>query len=279
MKTPLQIDLRSIIRKRLPEGKGERIPGFIFTVLERLICQKELNEMLRFGFPKEGYQFARAILQHLDITIKVEGLENITPGRHVFVSNHPLGGLDGIALIALLGERYGDDGIRFLVNDMLMNVDPLKKVFLPVNKFGAQGRDVARAIDESYASGRQVMIFPAGLVSRLGEKGVIADLDWQKTFVTKSVEHGRDIIPIRFVAHNRPRFYRIAKWRKKLNVKVNLEQILLPSEVCHTRNVTFRIIIGKPISPEKLLAEGLSPKESARKIRSEVYRLLPPEKI
>lgn len=270
---PLQIDLRHIIRARLPERYRKVVPGFLFSILEKIICQDQLNAMLRHAYPRRGSEFASAILEHLSISLKVEGLDKIPTGRHVFASNHPLGGLDGIALIALLGDIYGDNNIRFLVNDLLMNVEPLKDVFLPVNKFGSQARSVAEAIDSSYASDRQIVIFPAGLVSRLGDDGKIADLQWQKGFVSKAIKYNRDIIPVRFVALNRKRFYRTARLRKRLGLKVNIEQALLPSEVCATRNVEFRIIFGSPLTPSRLAEEGMSPLQIAAELRRRVYAL------
>lgn len=98
----------------------------------------------------------------------------------MFASNHPLGALDGIALISLIGGHYGDSNVRFLVNDLLMNLEPLRNVFLPINKFGAQGRDNARSISAAMASDMQMVQFPAGLVSRLHPGGKIADLEWKK---------------------------------------------------------------------------------------------------
>lgn len=140
MDKPIEIDLHGILRSRLPRNVGRIVPGFLISGLERLIRQKELNEMLRAAFPARGSAFARKILEHLGVTVEVKGLENLEGHRRLmFASNHPLGGLDGIALIAVLGERYGDDGIRFLVNDMLMNVEPLRDMFIPVNKYGRQG--------------------------------------------------------------------------------------------------------------------------------------------
>ena len=197
----------------------------------------------------------------------------------VFASNHPLGGLDGIALIAVLGQRYGDENIRFLVNDLLMNVEPLGTVFLPINKYGSQARAAAEAINAEYASDRQIVIFPAGLVSRLHPGGEVHDLKWQKAFVQKAIENDRDIIPVRFVALNRKRFYRLAKWRKKLGIKVNIEQATLPAELCASRGKRFRIIIGQPVSVSELRASDRSFPQLAEDLRAAIYRLSPPEKI
>ncbi|MDE5586678.1 MAG: 1-acyl-sn-glycerol-3-phosphate acyltransferase [Muribaculaceae bacterium] len=277
----LQLDIEAILRKRIPVSKQRLIPGFLYGALSRLIHQDELNEILRVTYPSQGSEFSRKVLKHLDINVEVEGVENLPSPDHrvVFASNHPLGGLDGIALIAVLGQRYGDGNIRFLVNDLLMNVEPLGNVFLPINKYGSQARAAAEAINAEYASNRQIVIFPAGLVSRLHPGGEVYDLKWQKAFVQKAIENGRDIVPVRFVALNRKRFYRLAKWRKKLGIKVNLEQATLPAELCASRGKRFRIIIGKPISFSELKMSGKSFPQLAEEIRGYIYTLSTPEKI
>lgn len=261
------INLTEIIRKRLG-SRGKYIPGFLLRALERLICQERLNEILRKLYPAEGSAFAKGVLDELKITLEVEGLEKLPEGEAFeFASNHPLGGLDGITLVSILGGHYGDENLRVLVNDMLMNVIPLSNVFLPINKYGSQGRQSAEAISEAYASGKQIVMFPAGLVSRLHPDGVIRDLQWQKAFVVKALEHGRRIVPIHFEGLNSMKFYKTAKWRKKLGIKVNLEQALLPSELCKAEGNHFKVTFGEPIDVCVLRAAGLKPKEIAEKVR------------
>ena len=273
MNGPLEINLHTILRERLPRRIGRFVPGFMISGLEKVIHQDELNEMLRIAYPARGSAFSRRILEYLDITVEVEGLDKLPSKRLMFASNHPLGGLDGITLIAVLGERYGDNGVRFLVNDMLMNVEPQRDVFLPINKYGSQGREAAKAINEAMASSMQILQFPAGLVSRLHPDGTIADLEWQKAFVAKAIEYERDIVPVYFEGTNTSRFYATAKWRKKLGVKFNMEQALLPGEVCKSRGAKFRIIFGEPISWKALKDSGKSPKQLAAEIREKVYSL------
>ena len=270
---PLILDLHAILRKRMPAKVGRMVPGFLISGLERLIRQNELNEILRIAYPARGSAFSRKVLQHLDISVEVKGLDNLPEGRYMFASNHPLGGLDGITLIAILGEKYGDDGVRFIVNDMLMNVEPLRDVFLPVNKFGAQGRGSAEAINSALASDMQVLQFPAGLVSRKQKGGEISDLEWQKAFVAKAIEYKRDIVPVKFEGFNTARFYNIAKWRKNLGLKINIEQALLPSELCKANGSHYRIIFGEPIGWRSLKESGLPPKQLASQIRATVYSL------
>lgn len=249
-----------------------KIPGPVVSLIEKIIHQDDLNEILRVADPKEGADFADAVYQHLNLKLEVKGWENVpTEGRFVFASNHPLGGLDGIGLVKVLGRKYGDENIRVLVNDMLMNVEPLRKVFLPINKFGTQGREATKAIAEAYASEKQIVMFPAGLVSRLHPDGRIRDLEWQKSFVAKAIDSQRLIIPIRFEGLNRRRFYRLAKWRRKLGLKFNIEQIFLPAEVCASRGKSFSITFLPPVDPAELKVEGLSLHQIAARIREMLY--------
>lgn len=272
---PIQLNLTEIIRDRAGK-RGKWIPSFLLHGLERIIRQDELNEMLRVGFPHEGSAFASRILRHLDITVEVEGLDSLPAGEpFVFASNHPLGGLDGIALVAILGEKYGDDNVRVLVNDLLMNVEPLAGVFLPTNKFSHKGaRESSRLLNEAMERGKQIVMFPAGLVSRLHPGGVIKDLEWKKTFVSKALEFGRRIVPVSFEALNSMKFYRTARWRKKLGLKVNIEQALLPSEVCKSRGKRFRITFLPPVDPAAMAASGMKPGAIASVICGEVVRSL-----
>lgn len=269
---PLEIDLTGIVRSRVKGWKGRLIPGWGLRALERLVCQKELNEMLRMAYPMRGSAFSRRILEHLDITLSVSGLDALPKDEpFIFVSNHPLGGLDGIALTRVLGEYYGDDNVRVLVNDMLMNVEPLRDIFLPINKFGRQGRGAAAEISEAFVEGKQVLMFPAGLVSRLGDDGEIRDLEWHKVFVTKALEYGRRVVPIRFEASNSRFFYRFARWRKKSGLKINIEQALLPRELVKARSGEFLIRIGAPVDLRPLAAEGLPHPAIAQRIKSLLY--------
>ena len=270
----LQLNIKEILKTRIPKKKRRWIPPFLTTAVERLIRQKELNDILKATLPSEGSEFSRRVLEYLGITLEVEGLENLEPShRYMFASNHPLGGLDGMALITVLGKKYGDDNIRFLVNDMLMNVLPLRNIFLPINKFGRQGKDYAMIINEKMESDCQIFQFPAGLCSRLHDNGQISDLEWQKSFIVKAIEYKRDIVPVYFEGRNSMKFYKTARWRKKLGIKFNIEQILLPSELCKSQGSNFKIIFGRPIPWEKLKESGKSPKELAAEIRNTVYNL------
>jgi len=272
--TPLQINLKKILSERIPPAKRKWIPTILVSLLEKTIRQDRLNEILRNAHPLQGSAFAENALRQLDIHLDIVSPQNIPEsGRWVFASNHPLGGLDGIALIKTLGEIYGDDNIRFLVNDMLMNVVPLRNTFLPINKYGSQARNAAVEIDKAYHSDKQIIIFPAGLVSRIQKDGSIKDLEWHKAFVQKAIQSGRGIIPIHFRGLNSPRFYKTALWRKRLGIKVNIEQAFLPAELCNSQGKHFSITFGRPISHEELAGSPLTPARLAQKLRSGIYSL------
>lgn len=267
----MRIDVDKVLRERLPKHY-RYIPRFAVRWLERTICQDQLNAILLKMAGKNSVDAATAALDEMDITVRATGLEQLPEGRYMFVSNHPLGGLDGLALISLLGNRY-DKNIKFLVNDLLMAVEPLRGVFLPVNKYGSQSRAAATQIEEALKSDAQFITFPAGLCSRMQPDGTIADLPWQKAAVAHAVNYQRDIVPIFFDAHNSRFFYRFAKWRKKLGIKFNIELIFLPKEMIKQCGATLRVFIGEPIPWDSL--DARAPKREAARLRELVINMAP----
>lgn len=269
----IQINLRQIVRERL--GRYSRlVPGFVLRRLEKTICQDRLNELLRNNYPREGAEFCEGVLADLDVELTVVGEDKLpspSQRRVVFVCNHPLGGLDGMALIAWATRRYGGP-VHFVVNDLLNAVAPLRSVFVPVNKHGSQSRESIRAVDQAFAGDDPVLVFPAGLCSRRGSDGKIADLEWQKMFVNKAVEHHRNIVPLYFSGRNSDFFYNFAKIRKQLGLKFNIEMIYLPSELFRARGSRFTLVCGDTIGWQELRS-GKAAMEQAAEIRSLVYSL------
>lgn len=239
------IDLNSVLRSKNP-NLLTIIPKFVIRWAEKLIHQDELNEILTKHGHHMGVDFATASLKHLQVNYEVHGIEKTDPNkRYVIVSNHPLGGLDGIILLEAFGNFF-EKNIKLLVNDLLMNVDPLRPVFIPVNKYGRQNVDNAVLIHDAFSSDCQILNFPAGACSRLN-KGVIRDLEWKKTFINQAIKYGRDIIPVYFSGRNSNQFYRIAKLRKALGLKFNFEVILLPHEMFKQKKMKFDVFVGDAI--------------------------------
>lgn len=263
---PIRIDIGSVLDSRLGSNK---VPGWLVRRLEKLIRQNELNALLEYAYPRRGADFCAAVIEHLGIKVKVVGADNFpADGRAVFVSNHPLGGLDGMTLIDLITRQYGREPL-FVVNDLLMAVEPLTDVFLPVNKHGAQSREAICEIDKAMASDRPVIIFPAGLCSRrMG--GEVTDLEWKKMFAQKAVEFKRDVVPMFFGAANSPSFYRWANIRKSLGVKLNIEMALLPGEIFKSAGKTFTVSIGTPVSWRTLPSDA---RAAVMLIRHRTYQL------
>lgn len=268
---PLEINVGEVIKQRLPRY-WRFIPRCLVRKVERTICQEELNKLLRDNFPRRGADFCRGVLSDLDVEVRFHNTELIPRdnSRVLFVSNHPLGGLDGMALIDFV-ERFYGMAPRFIVNDLLNAVEPLSDTFLPVNKHGAQSRQAIEALERAFASDAPLLMFPAGLVSRRGKKGVVVDLQWQKMFVAKARQYGRDIIPLHFYAENSSFFYKFAKFRQRIGLKFNIEMIYLPREVFRSRGKTFDVVVGKPISCAML--GDMPPLEKAQQIRQIVYDL------
>lgn len=266
----LKIDIDALLQSRLPRHH-KFIPAFVRGWLKRIVHQDEINDILERSRGLKGVDMAAFVLNDLGITLNVEGLERLDDDkRYIFASNHPLGGLDGLALIALIGKRY-NGRIKFLVNDLLMALKPFDDIFMPVNKFGRQSREAATMISDAYRSDLQMLTFPAGLCSRLQPDGTVADLKWQKHFVAHAIQDERDVIPVYVKAQNSRFFYRLAKLRAKLGIKFNIEMMFLPDEMFKARNSHLDIVIGQPI-PHTQLDASRQLDEAAR-IRNIVYKL------
>lgn len=264
-----KIDIEKVIASK-SQKLANLLPGFIVRYLKRILHQDELNDFLSRNHQKQGIEFADSVLEELDITFEVKGFENIDPnGRYIFACNHPLGGPDGIILISIFGKKFPK--IRFLVNDILMNIKNLSEVFVPINKHGGQAKEAAKIIEEAYQSESTMLTFPAGLVSRK-QKGKIEDLAWKKSFIAKAKKHKRDIVPLHMDGRNSNFFYNLANLRKFLSLKSNLEMLYLPNELFKQRGKKFTVRIGKPVSYQTF-DSSLSYDKWAEKMKRETYNL------
>jgi len=247
-------------------------PPFLLNYLKRIIHQDYLNKFIESAKDKYGADFAQAYVEFADIKVELIGEENLpkTNDRVIFAGNHPLGGLDGIALMDVLGHRYPN--IKFMVNDILMYMLNLRSLFLPINKHGGQGRDAVRLIQDSFASDVPIFVFPAGLVSRRN-KGVIKDLKWGKNFIANAIKHQRDIIPMHISGENSKFFYALSAWRKRLGIKANLEMLYLVDEAWKNNGIKLTITIGERI-PYTTFTREKSREDWAADLREHVYALV-----
>jgi putative hemolysin len=260
------VDVDSLVLK-LTHGK--KVPGFVLAFIKRLIHQDEFNAYFSQG--KLGTEFLEGFLEYINATVEIIGEENIpADGRFTFASNHPLGMLETCAQAAFFSRKYNGK-IAIPANDLMMSVKQVHEYLIPVNKLGGQGRDLAVALDQAFAGDKQMVYFPAGLCSRKID-GVIQDLPWKKTFITKSRQYHRDVVPIWFSGRNSPRFYRLDALRNFLRLKLNIAMLTLPSEVFKCRNKRFKMVIGKPI-PWSTFTPARTDTEWAAYVREEVYKL------
>ena len=264
-----QIDLDSIIKEKDPKLYS-RLPNFVINRLKNLVHQDEINDVIKRNGHLYGVDFAQALINDFNISIEIEGEENLPEISHLctFASNHPLGGFDGVALAAVLGNRYPN--IKIMVNDLLMHLVNLRPIFVPINMHGSQEKGSASAVNEAYMSDAQMVVFPAGMVSRK-RGGNIVDATWRKNFIRKTIQFERDVIPVRFVAYNSNFFYKFATFRKLIGLP-NLEMVLLPKELFKKKNSSFTIKIGKPI-PWQTFDKSAGQLEWAEYVKNIVYEL------
>ena len=267
------IDIDKILNDKMGK-KAKYVPRPLVTWLKRIIHQDEVNRYLWESRHLTGTEWLEECVRYLDMTLEIVGEENLpdkTDGRlYTFVSNHPLGGEDGVALGAIIGRHY-DGRFRYLVNDLLMNLPGLAPVCIPINKTGNQSRNFPAMVEAGFKSDNHMLMFPAGICSRKRD-GNIRDIEWKKTFITKSVEYQRDIVPIHFGGQNSEFFYRLANFPDKYVKKINIAMLFLVDEMYKNAHKTFRIAIGKPI-PWQTFDKGKTPAQWAQYVQDIVYTL------
>lgn len=266
-----EVDIKKIFHEKNPK-LAKWIPGFIYRYLKRVAHEDFVNEIIRDYGHLRGFDFSVAMMDYFNVTINVEGEENLPEnGKFIFASNHPLGGFDGHIIMYLIGKKYGKDKYKFLVNDILMNLKNMQDVFMPVNKHGKQGAILAQQLDDAFKTDVQILTFPSGFVSRK-IKGDVMDLVWQKSFINKARQHQRDIIPIHMGGNNSKFFYRLYKFRKFFGIKANIEMLYLMDETYKHRNKNITVKFGKPI-PWQTFDKSKRPLEWAKWVKEVVYKM------
>jgi len=263
------IDIRKLV-----ESKNKRLakwlPGFVFSYLKRILHQDEINDfMFRHGHLKNE-AFCSAIVNEFELDVSLDGLENIpNKGGVILAMNHPLGGMDAMALVHALRDKRTD--IKFIVNDLLLYLTPMNDLFVGVNKHGTNERKLHHQTNELFESDALIGIFPAGLVSRR-KKGKIEDLTWKKMFVKYARRHKKTVVPVYIEGELSNFFYNLSNMRKFLGVKANVEMLYLSDELYKQRGKSIRFVIGNPISPDFMEKKG-SDLQVAQEIKKRVYQL------
>ncbi len=267
------VDIDRILKSKAGR-RAKWIPGFVTAYLKHIVHEDWVNAFLIRAADKTGTAWLEDCLDYMGIRLVVDGMENLpdkNDGKlYTFVSNHPLGGIDGVAIGSVIGRKY-DDNFKYLVNDLLMNLPGLAPLCVAINKTGRNGRDFPKVVEKTFEAKQHILMFPAGLCSRKN-KGVIRDLPWKKTFITKSRETRRDIVPIYFEGRNSDFFYNLANWSGRLGIKFNVAMLYLADELYKNCNNTYKIKIGKPISIDTF-DNSRTPAEWAAWVCAKTYAL------
>jgi 1-acyl-sn-glycerol-3-phosphate acyltransferase len=263
------IDIEKVFKTKSPK-LGNLLPGFVYSYLRKIVHEESMNAILYDHREKYGLDFIHAVLSEYHVGVESIGVNNITKeGRYIIAANHPLGGLDGLALMHSVALKRED--IVFPVNDLLMYLPNLKPLFIPINKHGSNADNI-KIINETFDSDKILLYFPAGLVSRKQDNGSIRDLEWKTTFISRAKKHRRDIIPTFVEGHNSKFFYNLAYWRKKLGIKANIEMLYLADEMFKQEGKTIRIHYAPPI-PYQTFDKRFNNREWAKIVKEYVYRI------
>lgn len=261
------IDIDRILREKNPK-LAKYLPRFIKSYIKRKVHQKDINQFINDHPNHYGVDFCQAVMEHFNITLKVYGLDNVPEsGGVVFACNHPLGGMDALAIVSQIKSKRTD--IKFIVNDILLGLKNLEGMFVGVNKHGATNKSALTLVDNLFASDQATFVFPAGLVSRR-TKGIVEDLEWKKTFITRAKKHKRDIIPVYIDGELSNFFYRLSNFRKFIGIKANIEMLFLADELYKQKNQTMSIVIGKSI-PYTTFYASKNDKKWAQSVKETVY--------
>lgn len=263
------IDVRQILKDKSAKLE-KRAPRFFVNYLERIFHQEEVNSILEENQNLYDYEFCADLVQRFGLKFNLLGRENIPlNGAALFVVNHPLGGFDALALVHEIAAIRKD--AKFMVNDVLMNLENIHGLMVGVNKHGAKTKSSIEQINELFSSDQAIFMFPAGLVSRR-KNGKVMDSEWKKTFVTRAKKFELNVVPVHIDGELSPFFYRLSNIRKKLGIKANIEMLYLPNETFKLKNKEFTLTVGKPINYLKF-DESKSDLEWAAEVKNMVYAL------
>ena len=264
------VNVEKIMKAKAP-SLYKKLPRFVINYFIHILHQDEVNSDLHEISDLVGVPKFHKHLAINNIQIDLHGVENIPKdGQFIFASNHPFGGPDGIMIVSAVGKMFNDKA-KLMVNDLLMHLPDIEDVFIPINRFGRNKQDYVNVLDSSMQSDSQIIMFPAGLVSRK-IKGRIVDLEWKKSFISYAKRYKRDIVPVFISGQNSNFFYNLANLRTKLGIKTNIEQLYLIDELYKHKNESVSMYFGKPISYTALTSEKTD-KEWAESIKQIAYAL------
>ena len=264
------IDVEAEIKKKFPKIDLESsfINKSLIKIAKRIVHQDYINEFLEKNAHKKGFEFVDAVLDHFDFDYKVSSndIQNIpSSGKVVIVANHPLGGLDGLCLLKLVGQVRKD--VKIVANDFLGGIDNLDSLFIQIDNFkNRQSKKDIKAIYDCINNEEAVIIFPSGEVSRASAKG-IKDPAWNKGFLNFASHCNAPILPILVDGKNSRFFYTVSILNRTFST------LLLSNEMFKKKSKKIDIKIGELIPTEHIKPKGLTKKYIVNLYKKHLYAL------
>ncbi len=236
--------------------------------LNAILKIDKINAFLREHDDKTEFDFIDAVLHHLNFSYYMSNKHryNIpSEGRLIIVANHPLGGLDGLALLRAISEVRKD--VKIVANQVLSEIPNLANLLLPFNVFSIQNqKNNIKRIEEALDNEEAVIFFPAGEVSRLQTNG-IRDKKWMKGAVSFAARMKAPVLPIYIDGKNSAGFYTSSMLNKHFST------FLLPGELFKSKDKHITLNIGNIIPAETFSHSALTDKIQSKLLRKHVYRL------
>ncbi|GAB3375610.1 lysophospholipid acyltransferase family protein [Spongiibacter taiwanensis] len=265
------ISVDSVINERLPRiAQGSpRIRKTVSALLKYLFHEAEFKQFERDYPYLQGLDFVDKALEYFDFSYAVSALDKEripVSGRLVIISNHPIGSLDGLALLKLVSEVRGD--VKVVANELLYALKPLRSLLLPVDNMSGKRnrRENINAIHQHLEGEGAVIIFPAGEVSRFGPQGV-RDGRWRNGFIKFSEKTAAPVLPVHINARNSVFFYALSLLAKPLST------LWLIREMFKQNNRTVRVSIGPAIEAEVHRNLPLTAPAKVRLFKKHIYKL------
>ena len=249
------IDIQKEIEKKFPKIKEKEnvLKKSLLKIAKKIVHEDSINQFLSQNSHLKGFDFVDAVLDYFDFdyTVSSNDLQNIpSTGKVIIIANHPLGGLDALCLLKLVGQIRKD--VKILANDFLVGFEALQSLMIPLDNFkDRQSKESIKKIYEALKNEEAIIIFPAGEVSRATPKGV-KDPAWNKGFLNFAKNSNSAILPIFLDAKNSKTFYTISLINKTFST------LLLSNEMFNKKSKNINIKIGQIIPSENITPKGLN---------------------
>ncbi|WP_395787494.1 lysophospholipid acyltransferase family protein [Aquimonas sp.] len=251
----------------LAQGAARAFARPVVELLRRVTCEAQVNGTLAALRDVQGLEFVEGALEHLQFSYRVapSDRENIpSEGRVLIVANHPLGALDALSLLHLVGSVRRD--VRILANEVLNQLEPLRPLLIGLDVFGGEARGGLRAAYRALENEEAVIVFPAGEVSRIRPQGV-RDGRWSDGFLRFARKTGAGVVPVHIDAQNSAMFYGVSMLAKPLAT------LMLPREIFAARAQRITLTVGAPVPSSALQSPSLNESQLAQRMRTHTYRL------